>query len=329
MPKTIPFPPLQENKKPFHRRNGSGEINVSQAARYFEDTNTAVSHKHYMRESVGRLSLDIPNNRRNSIPLQAMMMENRNSVPLKAMMMDPNQVMIKKNEKKYKQPSSPGGKLAHFLNSLFNQTSSKKSKSKSTTSTQSIKDEDESPSGWRRKRRSSISLFRSGNSNTTIASDTKPTPHPYDMPQTPAKRTSYKDLRSYSDHKPTYEVTKIPLNENYNKNENHKIKSTGFSDKKRSPENMLVEKVRVCDVKHDDHGQKYDPTVEIREFKRFILDDDDGDSDSSSDLFELTNCDLGYYSSGLPVFETTHMDSIKRVHESVGNLEAPSQNLHR
>ncbi|KAL7604215.1 protein BIG GRAIN 1-like E [Lactuca sativa] len=322
MPKTI-NPPLQENKKPFHQRNSSDEINVFEASRYFEDTNTTLSHKNYMRESVGRLSLDIQNNRRNSnnIPLQAMMMENgRNSIPLKAMMMDPNHMMIK-NEKKYKQPSSPGGKLAHFLNSLFNQTSSKKSKSKSksTTSTQSIKDEDESPSGWRRKRRSSISLFRSGNSNTSnIASETKPanystTPHAYDdhMPQAPTKRTSYKDLRSYSDHKPTYEVTKVPFNENYNKNENLKIKS-GFSDRKsRSPENVSVEKVRVCDVKHDDHNQKYDPTVEIREFKRFIL-DDDGDSDSSSDLFELTNCDLGYYSSGLPVFETTHMDSIKR-----------------
>ncbi|KAI3818205.1 hypothetical protein L1987_12008 [Smallanthus sonchifolius] len=309
MPKTIPS--LQENKKPFHRRNGSGEIHVFESARYFESTSTTLPHKHYMREGGGRLSLDIPNTRRNSIPLQAMMMENRHSVPLQSMLMDQNSVMIK-NDKKHKQPSSPGGKLAHFLNSLFNQTSSKKSKSKSTTSTHSVKDEDESPSGWRRRRRSSISLFRSGNSNSTInVSDTKSS-YSRTLPQAPTKSSTYKDLKTHPDQKPACEITKIPINENHNKNENPMIKS-GFPEQKISSGNGLLEKVRVCDVKHDDdHHKKHDPTVEIRELKSFILDDDDGDSDSSSDLFELTNCDLGYYSSGLPVFETTHMDSIKR-----------------
>jgi hypothetical protein len=41
--------------------------------------------------------------------------------------------------------------------------------------------------------------------------------------------------------------------------------------------------------------------------------DDGTESDSSSDLFELQNYDLaGTYSNGLPVYETTRMDSIKR-----------------
>ncbi|KAI3720170.1 hypothetical protein L6452_21083 [Arctium lappa] len=318
MAKTIQ--PMQENKKPVYRRNGSGELHVFDAVRYFEDTTAArsVGHKHYLREGAGRLSLDIPSNnnrRNNSIPLQAMMMEDRNSIPLRAMMMDQTDLTTTKNPKKFKQPSSPGGKLAHFLNSLFNQTYTKKSKSKSTTSKQSVKDlEDESPSSWRRKRRSSISLFRSGNSHTnntnttTTAINASDTRSAYNS-RTPTKTTAaYKDL-----HKPTCEITKIPINENHNK-----IKSSGVCEKKRSSGNGVVEKVRVSDVKHDDdhddHHEKYDPTVEIREFKKFILnDDDDGDlSDSSSDLFELTNCDLGYYSSGLPVFETTHMDNIKR-----------------
>ncbi|KAK1413719.1 hypothetical protein QVD17_35497 [Tagetes erecta] len=312
MPKTITS--LQENKKPFHRRNGSDEIHVFESARYFENTSTTLAHKHYMREGGGRLSLDIPNTRRNSIPLQAMMMENRNSVPLQSMIMDQNPMMVK-NDKKHKQPSSPGGKLAHFLNSLFNQTSSKKSKSKSksksTTPTHSMKDEDESPSGWRRRRRSSISLFRSGNSNTNInVSDTKSS-YSRTLSQAPTKSTSYKDLKTYSDQKHACEITKIPINENHNKNETLMIKS-GFVEQKRSSGNGLLEKVKVCDVKQDDDHQKYDPKVEIKELKSFIFDDDGGDSDSSSDLFELTNCDLGYYSSGLPVFETTHMDSIKR-----------------
>ncbi|KAJ0818119.1 putative protein BIG GRAIN 1 [Helianthus annuus] len=323
MPKTIQS--LQENKKPFHRRNGSGEIHIFESARYFESsTDATLAHKSYMREGGGRLSLDIPNGRlsldipntrRNSIPLQAMLMENRKSVPLQSMIMDQNPMMIKNNDKKHKQPSSPGGKLAHFLNSLFNQTSSKKSKSKSksTTPTYSMKDEDESPSGWRRKRRSSISLFRSGNSNsTTNASDTKSF-NSRTLLQPPIKSTPYKDLRTHSDQKPACEITRIPINENHNKNENLMIKSV-LPEQKRSSGNGLLEKVRVCDVIHNDDHQKHDPKVEIKELKSFILDDDDGgDSDSSSDLFELTNCDLGYYSSsGLPVFETTHMDSIKR-----------------
>ncbi|XP_071735564.1 uncharacterized protein [Rutidosis leptorrhynchoides] len=304
MPKTIP--PLQEHKKLFHRRNGSGEFHTF--AGYFETTNSAFTHKNYMKEGVGRLSLDIPNNRsRNSIPLHDMIMENRNPIPLQtAIIMDHNPMLIK-NEKKHKQPSSPGGKLAHFLNSLFNQTSSKKSKSKSITTTQSTKNEDESPSGWRRKRRSSISLFRSGNGNTNIVSDTKSTlsktPPTCQISQVPLKSSSYKDYNTPSD------ITKLSTNENQNKNGNFKIKTGLF--KKSSSENGLLEKSKICDVKHDEHHQKYDATMAIKELKRFIL-DDDGDSDSSSDLFELTTCDLGYNSSGLPVFETTHIDSIKR-----------------
>ncbi|KAL9325097.1 hypothetical protein ACSQ67_005742 [Phaseolus vulgaris] len=51
---------------------------------------------------------------------------------------------------------------------------------------------------------------------------------------------------------------------------------------------------------------------EITQIRKFNEVDDGAESDSSSDLFELQNYDLGYYSSGLPVYETTNMDSIKR-----------------
>lgn len=45
-----------------------------------------------------------------------------------------------------------------------------------------------------------------------------------------------------------------------------------------------------------------------------IIDDDDdgGETDSSSDLFELQIYDLDYYSTGLPVYESTDIDTIKR-----------------
>lgn len=304
-------------KKPFHRRNGSDELDVFEAARYFSGANENVTATHnningeatiysnttqkYCMKPIRRMSLDMPKHKENSIPLQAMLI-------------DP---MMVNKEKKSKQPSSPGGKLAHFLNSLFNQTSSKKSKSK----TKPAKDEDESPSGWRRKRRSSISHFRSGNTNSTttttstantIMSDSRSlfststssgfrTPQPYHVAHTPTKSTSYKDQKSYSYLKPPpTQVTKIPNNGNLNKIENFNIKSD-FLDKKTIFTNGLVEKVKIFEEKQED----------VKEYKRFI-NEDDGDSDSSSDLFELNNCDLGYCSSGLPVYETTRMNSIKR-----------------
>ncbi|GJR45410.1 BIG GRAIN 1-like protein E [Tanacetum coccineum] len=285
-------------KKPFHRRNGSDELDVFEAARYFSGANENIIGTHsnttqnYFMKPIRRMSLDMPKHKGNSIPLQAMLI-------------DP--MMINK-EKKSKQPSSPGGKLAHFLNSLFNQTSSKKSKSK----TKPTKDEDESPSGWRRKRRSSISHFTSGNTNSTtantITSDSRSlfstsTSSGFRTPpaHTPTKPTSYKDQRNYSYLKPPPpQTTKVPINGNLNKIENFNIKSD-FIDKKMSSAKGFVEKVKMFEEKQED----------IKEYKRFI-NEDDGDSDSSSDLFELTNCDLGYGSSGLPVYETTRMNSIKR-----------------
>ncbi|KAK1416024.1 hypothetical protein QVD17_31812 [Tagetes erecta] len=295
---SMSIPVSSQPKKLFHTRNGSDELDVFEAAHYFSgaienssDTRKTMNHN---TRPFGRMSLDMPNPRGDSIPLQAMVMENK---------------MMNKKEKKFKQPSSPGGKLAQFLNSLFNQTSSKKSKSK----LKSTKNEDESPTSWRRKRRSSISHFiSSGNTSTTattatIMSDSKSlfstssssgfrTPPPYNhVPHIPTNTKTYSYLK-----KPP--PTQIPINENLNKIETFSFKNDLY-DKNKSFPNGFFEKAKIYDEKQQD-------------MKRFIIDDqdDDADSDSSSDLFELTNCDLGYNysSSGLPVYETTRVDSIKR-----------------
>uniref|UniRef100_A0A5B6ZTA7 Protein BIG GRAIN 1-like E n=1 Tax=Davidia involucrata TaxID=16924 RepID=A0A5B6ZTA7_DAVIN len=286
-------------KKPFHQRNDSGELDVFEAARYFSGASEAAASGGYnigetftekiMREdrqawrSGGRISLDVPV--RNLIPSS-----------------QTHHVMEKQmKEKKYKQPSSPGGRLASFLNSLFNQTSSRKKKSKSTT-TQSIKDEDESPGG-RRKRRSSISHFRRASTvdskSSMYSSSTSGfrTPPPYS--HTPTK--TYKQvvsLSKYSGHviKSNASTDCAWLDD--------KFKFTnGFSEKHKISSNGFSEKDRIWADKYPSEG---------KEFRKFDEVDDGGDSDSSSDLFELQNYDLGYYSSGLPVYETTHMDSIKR-----------------
>lgn len=294
-------------KKSFHRRNDSGELDVFEAARYFSGYNEAVGYngaafpQKVMREDRqswrgGRISLDVP--MRNTLPLQSHGMEKQ------------------MKEKKYKQPSSPGGRLASFLNSLFNQTASKKKKSKSTT--QSMKDEEESPGG-RRKRRSSISHFRSSSTtdSKSIYSSSSSgfrTPPPY--AHTPTK--TYKDLRSYSDHKQVVYLSKFNghVKSNALQNEASDDKrstdlawldekftfTNGLSEKTKNLGNGFSEKERIW----------VDQYPAEKEYRKFNQVDDGAESDSSSDLFELQNYDLGYCSSGLPVYETTHMDSIKR-----------------
>ncbi|XVE74375.1 hypothetical protein DITRI_Ditri12bG0011700 [Diplodiscus trichospermus] len=297
-------------KKSFHRRNDSGELDVFEAARYFSGYNEAASYncatftQKITREDRqpwrgGRISLDLPMGK--ALPQRNHVVERQ----------------IK--EKKYKQPSSPGGRLASFLNSLFNQTGSKKKKSKSTT--QSMKDEDDSPGG-RRKRRSSISHFRSSSTADTRSFYSSSsfgfrTPPPY--AQTPTK--IYRDFRSYSDQKQVVslsknniEQTKSTALQNYLSDDKRNTTDYSWLDEKFKFNNGYSEKHKNLGTRHQEKDMNWADRYpsEEKEFRKFVDVDDGADSDSSSDLFELQNYDLRIYSSGLPVYETTHMDSIKR-----------------
>lgn len=310
------------HKKSFHRRNDSGELDVFEAARYFSGYNEAPTMMMMKEERSswrgGRISLDMPI--RNVLDQHAQHHHHHHHA------VDQNKQNMKEKIK-YKQPSSPGGRLASFLNSLFNQSGSKKKKSKSST-TQSMKDEEESPGG-RRRRRSSISHFRSSSTTTTTTTaDAKSiysssssgfrTPPPYNAQITTAK--SYRDWRSYSDHKPQQQAVS-----NLSK---HSIlshaKSTVVLDEKVSSNrelNWLDDKFKYNNglLLSDKYKSSTDQDHNKGLLKRLseVVDDDDDDgaeSDSSSDLFELQNYDLGgYYSSGLPVYETTNVDSIKTI----------------
>lgn len=141
--------------------------------------------------------------------------------------------------------------------------------------------------------------------------------HPPPYAHTPIK--SYKDLRSYSDHKQVLSLSK----------HNGNVKSTVFQnevldDKRNTDLSWLDEKFKCSDTfaeKPKSLGHRYlekdriwvdQYQPEDKIFRKFDEVDDGAESDSSSDLFELQNYDLGIYSSGLPVYETTNMDSIKR-----------------
>lgn len=292
-------------KKPFHRRNDSGELDVFEAARYFSGYHEAGGYNGTTQKIIrderqgcrgGRMSLDVPI--RSAFSQQSHGLEKQ------------------MKEKKYKQPSSPGGRLASFLNSLFSQSASKKKKSKSTT--QSMKDEEESPGG-RRKRRSSISHFRSSSttdSKSIFSSSSSGFRTPPPCAQTPTK--SYKEFRTHSDQRQLVplprcdgQVRSKALDNEVSVDRRNKDLywldekfqfNNGLSEKYKNSSNVFLEKDRTW-------GEKY-PSEE--DFKKFAVVDDGAESDSSSDLFELQNYDLGYYSSGLPVYETTDMDSIKK-----------------
>ncbi|CAI9767958.1 unnamed protein product [Fraxinus pennsylvanica] len=265
-------------KVSFNRRNDSGKLNVFEAERYFsggtnERHSTTFAHKiigedrQSVLKTARRMSLDVP-------PTTMMI----HSFPL--------QMEKQMKEKKHKQPSSPGGKLAHFLNSLFNQTSSKKKKSKS--STQSVKESEEESPGYRKKRRSSISFFHTitntadSKSIDSSSSSGFRTPPPAPYACHPTKRnTGY----AFSHDKIRFNNGTLEKNKNSN---------LGYSNRSRK------------------NWPNHQFSLGEEEFRKINDFDDGGDSDSSSDLFDLPNHDLDYYSSGLPVYESTNMNSIKR-----------------
>ncbi|KAK8655799.1 hypothetical protein V6N13_108365 [Hibiscus sabdariffa] len=246
---------------------------------------------------MGRASLDVPMTMRNPLPQQAHVVEKQ----------------IK--DKKYKQPSSLGGRFASLLNYFFHQTGSKKKKSKSTT--QSMKGEEESPGG-RRRRRSSISHLRSSSMTDTksfysSSSSGFRTPPPY--ANTPTK--SYKEFRSYSDHK---QVSSLPKN-NIGPTKPTALQNAVIDDKRNTNttdyswfNNGYSEKHKNISVRNQEKGRNYSNRYpsDDKETRKFNETNDGAESDSSSDLFELQNYDLSTYTSGLPVYETTHMDTINR-----------------
>ncbi|KAE8678395.1 REVERSIBLY GLYCOSYLATED POLYPEPTIDE 3 family protein [Hibiscus syriacus] len=291
-------------KKSIHLRNDSGELDVFEAAQYFSGYNNAASNSYatFSQKIMSRVSLDVPMTMRNTFPQQAHVEEKQ----------------IK--DKKYKLPSSPGGRFASFLNSLFNQRDSKKKKSKSTT--QSMTGEEEGPGG-RRKRRSSISHFRSSSMADTksfYSSSSFGFRTPPSYAHTPTK--IYKEVRSYSDHKHVSSrlrtnigPTKPTALQNDVIDDRKNTNTTDYSwlDEKLKFNNGYSEKHKNIGVYHQEKSLNYSdryPSDE-KEIRKFNETDDGADSDSSSDLFEL-NYDLSIYSSGLPVYETTHMDTIKR-----------------
>lgn len=270
---------------PTRRREVSAELDVFEATEYFSSCNEIVGYNGvYLSQKAVKEEGQADGGRRMSLDVHASI-----SLPSHSHRLG----NVAKKEKQIL-PSSPGGRLSKFLKTLFRQTASKKKKSMSST-THYMKGEEEMPDAERRKRRSSMSLFESmktADSKLLYASSTASgfrTPPPYVNPSVKI----YKDLRSCSDHK---HVVSLPK---YSGNYVNSVpsKEEALDGKKHMDLAWLNEKFNLIDgfsMKDGNMIRKNRIWVsqEKKNVEMSIEVDDGGESDSSSDLFELENHDL-------------------------------------
>ncbi|CAH9103734.1 unnamed protein product [Cuscuta europaea] len=261
------------SKKSLRWRNDSGELDVFEAAKYFSDS---VDSSTFPRKN--HHQHETWRRGRRSLDMPVPFRKSSSLILPTDPEMEKPRPVERISSRKHKQPSSPRVRLANFLNSLFNQTK-KKSKTEKDN-----EDEDEIPGRIRSRRKWGFKSPRSVSTTVTTTATS--------CANAPAK--SCKDFAIFPDV-------------NHQRVINHKIISTLAKNKVGSnstPKKVLssacekqILKVRIKrDNEEEDH--------------------DDGCSETSSDLFDLPISelmkDLYSSSSGLPVYETTQIDSIKR-----------------
>ncbi|KAI3981671.1 hypothetical protein MKX01_020614 [Papaver californicum] len=318
-------------KKPNHHRynlnqrnDSDDEIDVFEATKYFAAGASNIHQKSMLNNNNIRNQDDQPVGRRSRISLDSSPFRNNQSFSSSQSHGRQKQT---KDQKAYfnkiKQPVSPGGKLVSFLNSLFNQTSSSKKKKPTTSS--NIKDEDqESHHGLgygRRKRRSSISHFPSFNNNSnkittsTAASisDMKSsplllysssltsgfrTPPPFST-KTKMYQNSSSDLVTTSDQEFMFPNN---LSKHSGRGSAISLQDQKMINRDMETLDVLYEKYKkINSLSEKQQNKDRDMNMVMRMTRRKvndnqhdldIYDDGGGESDSSSDLFELQNYDL-------------------------------------
>lgn len=288
------------NNYSFSRRHDSGELDVFEAARYFSGVNE--NSDDYNMINFPHKSIGEEVQRPARMRLDSIMC---NPIP------PPNNELMQQKKikeiKKNKQPNSPGGRLASFLNLLFNHTSSKNYKSKSIGT---ITDLEQATAlhGGRRIGRSS-KIYSRNPTDTASAVDLK----------------SMYSCSSSGFRTPPLPFSNIPTKPDdefvrffYPKN-GGKLKAKSLHDASYfdiiSTDYIslsMEEKLRI-NIKNSAVNWIDDEyPSEEKGFRKFSDADDGADTDSSSELFDLPNHDLDVYGNGMPVYETTRMNSIRR-----------------
>ncbi|GAB2297147.1 hypothetical protein Dimus_031259 [Dionaea muscipula] len=283
--------------KPTHdrKKNYSGELDVFEAARYYARIDDEVAYPNLNTSPYKKLAKE-----------EHRLQERRGSLDITSLMRqswyhEPTQVIPKQKMKKHEQPmpSSPGGRLAHFLNSLFSQTIPKKKKSSSSSSSKSpaMESEDDHetspPAGWkkkrRRRRRRSISNFWS----TTIT-----------RPDILSSKSLYSSSNSGMRPPPPPPPPRKDIDILFSIS-----KSSGTTDERRDQKTKYTSNSTnegILETASEEEGCKLGDSSDQVDYG--------WDSDLSSDLFELQlDCRFGFCNSkDLPVYESTNVDCITR-----------------
>ncbi|EEF41014.1 protein BIG GRAIN 1-like A [Ricinus communis] len=220
--------------------------------------------------------------------------------------------------KKVKQPISPGGRLASFLNSLFTAGNAKKAKISSPSGyeerTKFKSEQTSTCSSASSFSRSCLSKTPSSRGNGTkrsvrfypvsviVGEDSRPCGH--------------KTLYGTDQENPslmTITTTRVPTNEELKfhvMNESRRVEEVArdllrnFQKKKQEEFDVSNGNVpRYQELEEDDDNEEEE-------------DDDDAASYASSDLFELDNLSaigIERYREELPVYETTHLDTNRAI----------------
>lgn len=237
---------------------------------------------------------------------------------------------IYSNLKKVKQPISPGGRLANFLNSLFT-TGTPKKTNKNTSSVASYED-----ASAERKSKSGLASTCSSASSYSRSCLSKNSPSTREKLRNGVKRTVRfypvsvivdEDCRPCG-HKCLYEQedsTEMPVTV-------PTAWKIGKSPTRKTDEELkaqVFEKTRRAEEAAREFLRDYRQSQMKSEFKyrdvrcnkvedHFVVDDDDDDaaSYSSSDLFELDHLAVignDRYREELPVYETTHVHTNRAI----------------
>ncbi|XP_074288595.1 protein BIG GRAIN 1-like A [Silene latifolia] len=209
--------------------------------------------------------------------------------------------------KKVKQPISPGGKIASFLNSLFNSGNSRKSKVSppSTAAVPTAMKSASVPSSASSYSRSCLSKTPSSAGRYERRS-VRFCPVSVVVDET-GEKSVYNDVVSRMDVCGGDEVDlKAEIRE-----KQRRVEEAAKELLKNYRSNQIRKEFKVNVISNVDQGINSNVNVNMCGFEDEDEDDDDEESCCSSDLFELDNLlEIGVgdrYCQELPVYETTHV----------------------
>ncbi|XP_071741953.1 protein BIG GRAIN 1-like A [Rutidosis leptorrhynchoides] len=204
--------------------------------------------------------------------------------------------------KKVKQPISPGGRLATFLNSIFTTKNMKSSSDEASVSKSTNASTCSSASAYSRS-----CLSKTPSSRGKLSSNKKRSVRFY-----PVSVIVDEDCQPCG-HKSLYGEQSDPKTIKFVQNRDIEEYDVRSSEKTRRIEEAARNLLRNYQKKVDLITSKTKSENEIEmNYEDDENDDDDASSSTSSDLFELENLSaigMGKYGDELPVYETTHLDT--------------------